>query len=348
MAVTESIGYAGDVDETDWARYAGLMGSKYNVAGAADLRPTISTTLARGVRIAAGVGIGCGVIDTATLTDVQLPVVASGSRWFLIVLKRVWGATKASQITFVDAPQSSEQLPARATQPGVEDDQPIALALVAADQTQVQQLRDLRVWSTAGGAVAVHTTALQYLTELGTSVTIDDTLYVRRLVGGAPAWFATDLTGKRGERPQLFIGKATSFAYGSIADWVSLARDQTTKAGDPDSAGMTAVGAGNQADPARIRFAQAGLYAFGYRLQVAAPAPFAAHSHVGIWSGPGFGPNSQVPICSLDHPGGNKTRYMSGSDTRWIREGTEVGLMLDVDGGINVQSWRYWATLIGN
>src|SRR3546814_16203933 len=80
MAVETSIGYAGTVDETDWARYAGAMGARYTVAGPGDLVPSINTTQARTVRIAAGVAVGCGVIDPVSPPAVHLPGVASGNR----------------------------------------------------------------------------------------------------------------------------------------------------------------------------------------------------------------------------------------------------------------------------
>jgi len=194
--------------------------------------------------------------------------------------------------------------------------------------------------------------AMHSAVPIGTTVLRGDTLMHRRLVGGTAQWFEVDLTGRRGERPQILIGRAAAFAYPTSASWASLSSDTPVLAGNPASVGMAVIGSGTQDNPTRIRLSQAGLYAFGYRMGVrptATPWPaFHASSNPGVFAGPGFGPTSQVGVEELDHPGGNVLRYLSGADTRWIRAGTEIGLVLDADAAITVASWRLWATWLGN
>lgn len=351
MPVTSSIGYAGTVDETDWARYAGAMGARYTVAGPGDLAASVNTAQARTVRIAPGVAVGCGVIDTVTTTDVQLPVVSSGSRWFLIVLKRVWGATKASTITFVNIPQTGITLPTRATTPGTEDDQPIALALVSANQAQVQNVIDTRVWATNGGAVARDDIVRQYLTQVGSTVTIGNVLHVRQMAGNtSAAWVSYDLSDQRGTRPSILI--ARDGAYNQVTtpgSWlVSAAAASTETEGDVVGVGMSHVVGNTQTAPTRLNLPQAGLYAIGFRVAFASTAALLAHGHLGVWAGSGMAPSSQVPICTVEYGGGSRTAYLSMTDTRWVRGGTQLGVRIIATANVSIQNWRLWATWLGN
>lgn len=191
MAVTiaDSVGYEGTVDEPDWARlmaYAG--GRQYGVVGEGDWKVTAGTA-DREVRIAPGVGFGSGVLDrTTTAASLILPAPSSGSRWHLVTVRRDWGANESS-FESVAGGTGTAQIPTRETTPGTADDQPIALVRVQAGQSQVVEIRDLRVWGGYGGAFAADELALQYLTQLGTIISVAGTVWRRELnTLGNPVW----------------------------------------------------------------------------------------------------------------------------------------------------------------
>ena len=194
MAIT-SIGYDGSVDEASWAKLAVHgAGRHYGVVGPSDWRPTIHT-VDRTVRILAGTGYGHGVLDIADTTyDVQCDPVASGSRWDLIVARRNWGTNTTSFIKINGS--ATKQLPSRSTNPGGVDDQPIALVRVTAGQQYIQEVEDLRVWQSQGGAVANSDFVLQYLGSPGADIQVGDkrfTLMVSPSTG-APYWKTVDNT----------------------------------------------------------------------------------------------------------------------------------------------------------
>ena len=166
--------------------YAG--GRQYGVIGEGDWKVTAGTA-DREVRIAAGSGFGGGVLDRTTETaSLTLPAPSSGSRWHLITARRDWGA---NETTFdnIAGGTGTAQIPARDTTPGTSDDQPIALVRVQAGQSQVVEIRDLRVWGGYGGAFAADELALQYLTQLGTIISLAGTVWRRELnTLGNPVW----------------------------------------------------------------------------------------------------------------------------------------------------------------
>lgn len=191
MAVTiaDSVGYEGTVDEPDWARlmaYAG--GRQYGVVGDGDWKVTAGTA-DREVRIAPGMGFGSGVLDrTTTAASLILPAPPSGSRWHLVTVRRDWGANESS-FDSIPGGTGTAQIPTRETTPGTADDQPIALVRVQAGQSQVVEIRDLRVWGGYGGAFAADELALQYLAQLGTIISVAGTVWRRELNAlGSPVW----------------------------------------------------------------------------------------------------------------------------------------------------------------
>lgn len=181
VTITDSVGYEGSVEEPDWARlmaYAG--GRQYGVVGEGDWKVTAGTA-DREVRIAPGTGFGSGVLDRTTeAASLTLPAPLSGSRWHLITGHRDWGANESS-FDSIAGSTGSAQIPTRETTPGTADDQPLALARVQAGQSQVVEIRDLRVWGGYGGASAVDELVLQYLTQLGTNISIGGVIWRRDL-----------------------------------------------------------------------------------------------------------------------------------------------------------------------
>jgi hypothetical protein len=200
MAFT-SIGYDGSVNERQWAELVPSAGSStYGVKGAGDLKVTAVPGQPLMVSVAAGTAWGHGVMDTETAnTTITCDAISSGTRWDLIALRRDWqplagGPTSAVKITGT----AEKVIPgSRQVQPGVVDDQPLALVQWTAGQTQPTQIIDLRCWAGNGGLVANDTLALSYLGKLGASVTIAGSEW-NHVVGAndSPAWVKSTELGK--------------------------------------------------------------------------------------------------------------------------------------------------------
>lgn len=128
MAIT-SYGYPGSIDAKAWAQHAWMLGSVYAVAGDADWRVSATPS---GVTVAPGVAHGRGVTD---VSDAPVPVAltppGSGSRYWLVALRRTWQTTNATTVVAVDLGSSQPgAIPMgapRNSEPGVIDDQPLAL-----------------------------------------------------------------------------------------------------------------------------------------------------------------------------------------------------------------------------
>ncbi len=150
MPINSSVGYEGTVDERGWARLSFHFGRTYGFGGQNHWRVQPVPGVDRTVRVTAGSGYGRGVLDTASDTDIQLPPVASGSRWDTIVARRDWqprpGTTTFEYVTGGTSQALAGGL--NTTTPGVIDDQPLALVQITAGQTAPTAVVDLRegVW----------------------------------------------------------------------------------------------------------------------------------------------------------------------------------------------------------
>jgi hypothetical protein len=189
MAITSTF-YTGAVDNVAWARGSGRLGFSYVAHGANDCKVTTVGTGTRTVRVAAGAISGAGVTDVNdSPVDISLPNVTSGSKWFLIIADRVWETTNATTFDYIEG-TSTRQLPPRTVDPGVQDQQPLALVRIQAGQTLPQEIIDLRVIGSNNGVmVGFDELCLSYLTDVGTVVRIGETEYVRTISGvGAAQW----------------------------------------------------------------------------------------------------------------------------------------------------------------
>lgn len=132
MAQT-SFGFAGSINDAQWATVTRFFGREYCVAEPGHLRAT-PTAGVRRLTIAAGTAFGSGVTTVLSTSEtVDLPTPTAG-QWFLIALRRVWslgatslvvvpGTTTAADPSTFDYPLSFPA--ARKATPGVEDDQPL-------------------------------------------------------------------------------------------------------------------------------------------------------------------------------------------------------------------------------
>jgi hypothetical protein len=187
-----SYGYPGSVNSAvlaDWLTRAAA--ARFSVAGEDDWKVTVQAGLDRGIRINAGTGIGDGVMDVFPDYDTRsLPLVASGSRYYLIVARRNW-STPASTNFVVIAGTSARALPTRLDSPGQESDQPIALVRVQAGNTVVQEIVDLRAWAGNGGVEAVDIMGREPLARPGAAVKVGTNVHRYEYDpanGGSFAW----------------------------------------------------------------------------------------------------------------------------------------------------------------
>lgn len=192
-----SYGYPGSINAAALATWLpAAAAARFSVVGPDDWKVTVQGGLDRGIRINAGTGCGDGIMDvTAEYETMSLPLVASGSQWFMVVRRRNW-ATPATTVPVFIAGTAEKKLPARSDTPGQESDQPLALCRVQAGQTIVQEIIDLRCWAGNGGMVAADLLALDYLARPGADVLVGTTPW--RYVQGANSiwsWVDTSSSG---------------------------------------------------------------------------------------------------------------------------------------------------------
>lgn len=228
-----SIGYAGTIAANDvWASLQATLGARYTVADPAAGRVTPLGSGTRQVNVAAGTIGGRGVLDQITSDfTVQLPTVASGTRWFMVVARRTWGVTQATSVTSIDAGTSNSTIPARNTNPGTVDDQPLALVPLTAGNTVPGTPIDLRVIGTAKGGIVTgfNQLALSYFDEIGAQVRIGTDTWTRVVNGSYVASWAKD----PGPYGRLSLTTATGTGLISLASgWALLSTSRGTTDGN--------------------------------------------------------------------------------------------------------------------
>ena len=143
MAIT-NIGYDGTINEPGWAKLTPFLGKKYGFGSSTDLAPTSVAGVDRTTRIAPGSSGGYGVLVTSDANvDVQSPVLASGTRWDTVVLRRDW-QTNTSSIVVVAGTATEQVAAGLNANPGVIDDMPLALVQITAGTQAPTAIRDLR------------------------------------------------------------------------------------------------------------------------------------------------------------------------------------------------------------
>lgn len=241
-----SYGYPGSINAAALATWLpAAAAARFSVVGTDDWKVSVQGGLDRGIRINAGTGSGDGIMDiTAEYETMALPMVASGSQWFMVVRRRNW-ATPATTVPVVIPGTSEKKLPARSNTPGQESDQPLALCRVQAEQTVVQEIIDLRCWAGNGGVIAADVLALEYLARPGADVLIGSSSWRYALgANGVWEWVDEDADGpwasltlgpgwvngpgftsrarsiRRGKFVQLSIDCSYSGAGTPAVDWV--------------------------------------------------------------------------------------------------------------------------------
>jgi hypothetical protein len=186
-----SSGYDGTVDEVQWAQLVPAVGAaQYGVVGAGDWKVTSHPVLDKAVLVAAGSGWGPGVFDTSDApATVQCDALTSGTRWDLITAKRDWQPTAGATVFSKVTGGAVKTLPARFTDPGEQDEQPLALVQWTAGQTQPTAIVDLRCWAGNGGMFAKEDLVRSYLDRLGASINIAGLLWSYQVgANDTPGW----------------------------------------------------------------------------------------------------------------------------------------------------------------
>lgn len=152
MAIV-STGYAGTVNDVQWAQMSRFFGQDFGVLNPNELAVTQQSG-AKTFNVAAGTFYGRGIMDISDSTVNVAPTVpVSGGQWFLIVARRIW-ATKATSFLAVAGPTTSAtpptskpaNYPTLQRNPGVQDDQPLAWVWVNASNTTTV-IFDQRIFS---------------------------------------------------------------------------------------------------------------------------------------------------------------------------------------------------------
>ncbi|BCW61838.1 hypothetical protein [Arthrobacter sp. StoSoilB22] len=182
--------------------------ARYGVSGPGDWKVSIVANADRTVSIAQGSGWGCGITDETDGNEtLQFPPSASGVRWDTVAVRRDWTPT-AGVSKFVIIPGGSTRAVSgsRVTGPGQIDEQPIALVAIKENQTQPDDVVDLRCWASNGGIYAKDILVCQYLNQVGSMVTVGDTQWQRVLgENDTPGWVAVGGV-TRGPSPLALIG----------------------------------------------------------------------------------------------------------------------------------------------
>ena len=151
----------------------------------------------RTIQVGPGIGFGSGVWDDSdSAVPLTLSPVPTGDRWDLICMSRVWAGSGLSTFSKVEGTAVRALPNSRKKSPGVEEDQPVALARLRAGSTLIQEIIDLRVVvGDGGGMVASDELVLTYLDAVGTTIRIGSTVWTRALdVMGTPVWVRQDIT----------------------------------------------------------------------------------------------------------------------------------------------------------
>lgn len=188
MTIT-STGYHGTVDYADWAVMTSHMGAQYGVVGKDSYAVAVGSG-DRVVTVQPGTAQGQGIVDISdAVVNLTGAPVASGNRWDLVALRRDWNAGGGTSTLVLIQGGSAASIPTRNTDPGILDDQPVALVRFSAGQTAAQEVIDLRVWHGDGGLAARHILVRDYLDRIGSRIWINGITWVIGFdATGQPGW----------------------------------------------------------------------------------------------------------------------------------------------------------------
>jgi hypothetical protein len=193
-------GFKGEVTSAQTPLILG-RGAKYSVDSPNALNVTPGGTGDRSVTVAAGTAWGDGVLSVWSSGAVlNGGAVTSGTRWDTVVIRRTWtpnGTPTGTATLMLLTGSANPTISSNRTQAAgvTTSDQPIALVRFQQGSATAAEVRDLRVWNGSGGVlVGRFAECLQYLTDVGSTVLIGSTLWIRRIgSSGSAEWFSPDL-----------------------------------------------------------------------------------------------------------------------------------------------------------
>lgn len=223
-----SRGYAGDVDTIDWAHLQRVAGARYWCSSVNEARVLPHNYGTRQIVVTSGYLGGWGILDQITEPELYtLPAVTAGRRFFLIIAKREWRNVFKTRIAHIDAGTSLPMtMPARTTKPGIEDDQPLALASLAANDTIPSIVYDLRALGNRDNfnldpQLAGHPGWFNFLAAEGVTIHTGDESYYRRLGAWIPST-GTHVSANGDTVAGFSRGGVTQGAITDPDGWVSL------------------------------------------------------------------------------------------------------------------------------
>lgn len=190
MAIT-SVGYDGTVNEVEWSKMITRVGTaEYGVDGNSSFVVTPATG-DRAISVSPGIAWGQGVLDTSnSAQNLLLEASTSGSRWDTVVIRRDWTPVRGvTSLVVLKGTATKAISNSRLWNPGVKDDQPIALVRVVAGSTAIQEIVDLRVFGRNGDMFAKNDLARSYIGAVGSSMNVDGQMWHRVLnASGSNVW----------------------------------------------------------------------------------------------------------------------------------------------------------------
>lgn len=328
-----------------WAKMQKLLGRQVSFPEHPDWRPSINTGDARSVRLNLGeVGAGAVYNVSNASINVPLPVVNSGSQYFLITAKQTWGAENATTAAYVDG-TAARAIPAYTDDPGTLQHIPIALARVSAGNTTITELVDLRCIAEESGVYTIFDDlALQLIERLGVTVFNKTTgITYRRVLsrgtGTAPVWERVWDTPV-GVRPYFMLGRNAPYTIDSAAGpYKAYGANQTDTDGDW-SAHFTHTGGTSNAAPGYIQVKTDGLYTINGRISVGSSSTIRGWAALeGGWS------RITDAHETRSNPG---TAILNVSDTVFLKAGARVMLVGRFYDAFRVQDWYLWMNRIGD
>jgi hypothetical protein len=159
MAIT-SKGYPNTIAPgSDFALMGYAFGRQYAAPFVSHCQVTDPGSGTRRVQISPGYLAGKHIVDhNDAIVNIDLPNASGSSQWFCIVLNR-WvdagGGDFKSEFGYV-AGTSARAIPALTQNPGIYDQQPIALVRISSTQTRPQEIIDLRAIAEEPGTYTIY------------------------------------------------------------------------------------------------------------------------------------------------------------------------------------------------
>ena len=250
MAIT-SYGYDGSIGESVWARMAPRVGTPYWVTDPTHLAMTKNASVDRGVDISPGEFGGAGVFDTSDeKVTVSFDPVSKGWRYDLIVARRNWQGVGGKTTFEVIKGGSTRRVPQFNRNPGVLDDQLLALVPIQAGRSQVDGIIDLRGFAMNSACIVRDPLAMEgYNNWPGMVVHVGREIYTLQ---PDRTWVRTGLI--QATTPAYRLRLTSRRSYSQSGGWENAGQRGWSLSGD-NSAGIEVLPSGT------IKFTKPGQYA---------------------------------------------------------------------------------------